>query len=153
MRNIQMPELRFSPWYKWQDRDQYERAKYPGVYIIAITDKPDLVGKTPSYQEVVYIGMSGAKKGLASRWGQFDKAIRGIGENHSGGERIYKNRGKYDSWTEFLCVAAMGVECNTHQPTCEDYLKMGWVVFSEYEAFAEFCNSRPDDKHPLYNKK
>ena len=132
-----MPELRFSPWYDWRNRERYPLKQFPGVYVIAITHKPDLEGQEVSYEDVAYIGMTNSRGGLISRWGQFYNAISGK-EGHSGGKSVYKTRGSYVSWHDHLYVAAMGVRCNVTDPTDADYIRMGWVAYLEYEAFAQY---------------
>jgi hypothetical protein len=150
MREITLPELKFSTWYKWENRGEYNLKKYPGVYIISITEKNNLEGTKPYWRDAVYVGMTTSKKGLAGRWRQFDRSIKGK-NGHSGGTSIFKAKGKYDLWEEHLYVAAMGIECDPVNPTGKDYLKMGWIVYLEYEAFAFYY--RAVGGHPIYNKK
>ena len=149
MRSIELPELKFSDWYKWDNRNQYVLKGYPGVYLISITDNPRLEGSSPEWKDVVYIGMTNSMGGLTSRWSQFLNGIRGK-PGHSGGKTIFENMGNYDNWKEHLFVAAMGVECDVKNPMKDDYLKMGWVAYFEYEAFAYYYENVGG--HPRYNK-
>jgi len=149
MRTIEIPELSFTKWFKWENRDNIPNVQYPGVYLIAITDKL-LEGIKPQWNDVSYVGMTNSKGGLRSRWRQFDRSIRGK-SGHSGGKTIYKLLGNYESWPLNLYVASMSVKCNISDPTNIDYIKMGIVAFYEYEAFAEhYLNV---GGHPKYNKK
>lgn len=150
MRSIQLPDLHFSPWYAWEKRSQYPLRRYPGVYLLAIDKRTDLHGKTPSWNDVVYIGMTNSRGGLASRWRQFNRTING-GSGHSGGRTVFLDLGPYPEWRYYLYVAAMGVQCDVKFPSADDYLQMGWVAFYEYEAFAIY--SDVVGGHPKYNKK
>jgi hypothetical protein len=150
MRNISLPHLKFSEWYEWKNRNEYPLKTSPGVYLLSITPKSDLAGKEPSFEDVVYIGMTNSRLGLCGRWNQFFNSVSGKG-GHSGGMRVFLDKGHYDTWKDYFYVAAMGVECNVRNPTDEDYLKMGWVTYLEYEAFALYY--RNVGGHPKYNKR
>ncbi len=147
MRKVSIPKLEFSPWYKWEKRNSYPLCNYPGVYLIAIT-KQELEGKKPCFQDVVYIGMTKQKNGLKGRWQNFQSAISGK-EGHSGGIAIYNEKGAYEEWTEKLYVSAMRIKCNVINSTSVDYIKMGWVAFLEYDAFAKYAEEVGG--HPKYN--
>lgn len=149
MRQVSIPELNFSPWYSWENRKRSPIRNWPGVYILSISTK-QLEDTIPSFSDVVYIGMTVRKEGLRGRWGDFDRSIRG-GGGHSGGKRVFEDKGHYDKWREKLYVSAMGIECNVKKPTSEDYIKMGWVAFLEYDGFAKFASEVGG--HPKYNKK
>ena len=150
-RNIEFPELKFSEWYSWANRRDIEGSEYPGVYMIAISDK-ELSGQRPQYLDVSYIGMTNSHKGLEGRWYQFYQSIRGK-SGHSGGRTVYKKIGHYDTWLEDLFVCALPVICNTVSPTENDLIEMGKVAFLEYDAFAAFYLAIPDLKKPRFNKK
>lgn len=147
MRKVAIPKLEFSQWYKWENRNRYQLKICSGVYLIAISTK-NLENEKPLFSDVVYIGMTKRKQGLQGRWRDFQRAING-GEGHSGGKTIFKDKGSYHVWIEKLYVSAMGIECNAIKPTSEDYIKMGWVAFLEYEAFAQFY--KEVGGHPKYN--
>ena len=61
------------------------------------------------------------------------------------------HRKQLKKWVEKLYVSAMVIECNVREPTSEDYIRMGWVAFLEYDGFAKF--STEIGGHPKYNKK
>lgn len=145
------PELKFSNWYKWEDRNSFPDKTCPGVYMISITDK-NLEGKEPAFEDVVYVGMTNSQGGLQSRWNQFNNSINGK-SGHSGGNTINTSLGNYSLWTKKLFVCAMSVECTTlkNNRTCEDLIKMGWVAFLEYEALSKF--KEHEGKEPVYNTK
>ena len=146
-----MPKLSYSPWVPWEERNRIDSSKYPGIYLIAISTK-DLSGLSPSYKDVVYIGITNSKQGLKGRWQQFFNSIRGK-SGHSGGNTVYRHLGHYDNWPKKLFVSSMPIECNTETPDQTDLIKMGWVAFLEYEAFSEFYSEMPKNKKPKFNTK
>ena len=148
MRTISLPELTFSNWYQWNKRNQYSLRDYPGVYLISITDKPDLEGREPTFEDVVYIGMTNSRQGLKGRWQQFANAISGK-RGHSGGNTIFRQKGHNTTWQAHLYVAAMGIRCDVRNPTDQDYLTMGWIAYLEYEAFARYYSAVGG--HPVFN--
>ena len=150
MRSLELPELIFSPWYSWGERNSFPLRLYPGVYLISITERKDLEHQYHSWQDVSYIGMTNSRAGLASRWRQFDRSINGD-RGHSGGNTVFEELGPHSNWSENLYVAAMAVECNPRRPEADDYRRMGWVTFFEYEAFALFHEKVGG--HPRYNKR
>ncbi|NQT63424.1 MAG: hypothetical protein HQ556_10740 [Candidatus Marinimicrobia bacterium] len=119
--------------------------------MMAISSK-NLVGHQPLYEDVSYIGMTNAYKGLQGRWYQFYQSIRGK-SGHSGGNTVYDKLGHYDTWTEILYVCALPVICNPVYPSAQDFIKMGIVAFLEYDAFAAFMKAVPEQKKPRFNTK
>lgn len=149
MRKIELPELRFSNWYRWENRKTIPGKQHPGVYMIAIINK-EIEGNKPEFIDVSYIGMTNSKQGLKGRWQQFFDSIRGKG-SHSGGNKVYADLGHYDTWREKLFVCAMPIDCNTNEPSASDLIRMGWVTYLKYEALGEFSKSLPRMKNPKYN--
>ena len=149
MKTIELPELKFINWFKWENRTIIPNIQYPGVYLIAITNG-NIENTYPKWQDVDYIGMSNSRGGLNSRWNQFNRSIRGK-DGHSGGKTIYESLGDYSSWNMNLYVASMSMKCNTENPSNNDYIKMGLVAFFEYEAFALYYSETGG--HPKFNKK
>jgi hypothetical protein len=140
----------FSSWYAWENRQRFPQQDYPGVYLMAISPRTDLEGTPPDWRDVVYIGMTNSQGGLAARWRQFNRSIHG-NRGHSGGKTAFAALGPYPSWTDCLYVAGMAVPCDVLTPGRDDYLRMGWVAFYEYEAFARYCEAVGG--HPRYNQK
>lgn len=145
-----MPEMEFSMWYEWDHRHSYTHRCRPGVYLIAITNRKNLAGTQTKWKDVVYIGMTNSVNGLAGRWYQLDRTIKG-GHGHSGGKSMRKALGDYGTWDKKVYVAALPVDCDVATGTPEDYIKMGWVAFYEYEAFSEYAKAVGG--HPKYNKR
>ena len=146
------PQLKFSRWYKWDERTEIQNLNNPGIYAIAITSN-NLSGKKFDYGKVDYIGMSNSKGGLNSRLNGFNRAIHG-NKGHSGGRTIFGDLGTYRKWKgKKLFVSVVQVKCNTEKAsrTHRDLINMGWVAFLEYEAMAEF--KKRLKREPHYNKK
>ena len=149
MRQIEIPALNFSPWYAWDARRTVPQGNMPGVYLLSISRK-NLAGCTTDWPDVSYIGMTNSRQRLRGRWQQFFNSIRGM-NGHSGGKAVYRALGHYDHWEPRLFVAAMPVICNVANPTDDDLIKMGWVAYLEYEAFAEYCRHPQNRCKPEYN--
>lgn len=149
MRNVNIPRLYFGRWVAWQDRNSIDGAEYPGVYLLA-TSQRNLEGKKADVGQAAYIGMTNNKKGLKVRWSQFNHGIQG-GGRHSGGDLMFRTLGHYETWDKRLYVAACPVECDPVNPSPSDYLLMGAVAYLEYKAFAIFLKKRPKLRKPRFN--
>lgn len=132
------PKLKFSRWIRWKNREKFHEKYWPGVYMLAITNK-NLEDKKPNLKDVVYVGMTNSHGGLISRWNQFNNSIHGE-PGHSGGKTVYKNLGNYKNWKKRLFVSALPVKCNVFKEkrTPQDLIMMGWITFLEYEALSKY---------------
>lgn len=149
MRRIPLPEMKFCPWFAWETRRQTPLCEMPGIYLLSITRK-NIAGRSLDWADVSYIGMTNSRQGLVGRWQQFFNSVRGK-DGHSGGNTVFADLGHYDSWNKKLFVAAMPIECNVSAATEHDLIKMGWVAYLEYEAFATFRRHLPMRGKPQYN--
>jgi hypothetical protein len=129
-------QLDFSPWYRWSEREHYPGFKYPGIYILAIS-QDDLSGLPFSFRpEIVYIGMTNSQYGLDGRLWQFEQTISRRQNQHGGADRVlYKHR-EYASLTAGLYAALWHVECSASRDTPHDLRCMGKVAQAEYECWA-----------------
>ena len=139
---------KFEPWIKWENKPEI---KYPGIYLIAITNF-NINGKRPNFKDVVYVGMTNSKGGLSARLKQFDTSIKGKSA-HSGGTRIYNDLKSYNDWTKKLFVSTRQIKCNTDKHTRKphDLRNMGKCTALEYEILAEFKEKIKNE--PKYNLK
>ena len=89
----------FTPWIKWENRNQDPKFDKPGIYAIAIPlsgkdikDIEDKKGKKFEWEEyIVYFGMtSGKSVSLRSRLNAFNYTIHG-GRGHGGAQRFLKD--------------------------------------------------------------
>lgn len=149
MRRIAIPEMKFCPWFTWENRRKIPLCDMPGIYLLSITQK-NLDGMSPEWADVSYIGMTNSRQGLIGRWEQFFNSVRGK-TGHSGGNTVFADLGHYETWNKKLFVAAMPIECCTSASTVRDLKKMGWVAYLEYEAFAEYYRHFPSRGKPRYN--
>ncbi len=151
MRRVEMPDLKFTPWFTWETRRKMPLCEMPGVYLLAITRK-NLEGQVIQWADVSYIGMTNSRQGLAGRWQQFFNSIRGK-HGHSGGNTVFSDLGDYNSWRKKLFVAAMPVKCDVTTASEQDLIKMGQVAYLEYAAFAAFRRHFSAREKPQYNKR
>jgi len=149
MRTVAIPPLAFSDWIPWADRGTFSEGERPGVYLLAVAAK-SLAGTTPSWTDVSYIGMTNSKGGLTARWKQFDKAVQGL-RGHSGGNTAFARLGHYESWQRKLFVSAMPVACDVTARDESNLIRMGWVAFLEYEAFAKYSRAVSKAGKPEFN--
>ncbi|MFK5982733.1 MAG: hypothetical protein QM499_07460 [Flavobacteriaceae bacterium] len=127
-------EIEFTNWVKWEDRNDLEGIKYPGIYCIAVSSK--LLNKFKFTKELEYIGMTNSKGGLRSRLRQFDDTIKMKRTNHGGADRFLYEYENYDEIKDNIYVAIRFFECNTKNPTPNDLRIMGEVAKCEYDCWA-----------------
>src|SRR5574338_694090 len=152
MRTVPVPELSFSLWYKWDDRQTIPGRQFAGIYLISLSEK-NLEGTLPQFADVSYIGMTNSRRGLAGRIGQFWQGIRGIRGRHAGGDNVYEHLGHYNEWSNKyrIFVAVMPVEFDLETCDPDVLIHKGVVAFLEYEAFSRYCRLFPAEKRPRYN--
>jgi len=140
---------RFTSWVKWEDRNQLEGIKYPGIYCIAVSDKH--LNKFSFIQELEYIGMTNSKGGLKSRLMQFDNTIKKKRTNHGGADRFLYQYKNYEEIKNHIYVAIRSFECNTKNPTPNDLRIMGEVAKCEYDCWAIYIEN--NGRYPKFNNK
>src|ERR1700692_3425721 len=102
----------FSPWLHWDNRNEYTGAQYPGVYILALSER-NLSGQAFSFRkEMVYVGMTNAIGGLSSRLRQFDDTIRSRLVRHGGADRFLFKHRSYSALSKKLYVAMRHFVCS-----------------------------------------
>ncbi|WP_103664990.1 GIY-YIG nuclease family protein [Gracilimonas amylolytica] len=140
----------FPEWKKWDNRELLDGLTFPGVYILAITDQSIGGNEFSWLEEIVYVGMTNSKKGLKSRWYQFDRTIRGY-TGHGGAKRFRYDYSDYKSLKSNLFVSARYFQCNNkiYPPKPEDLIIMGEVAKFEYVCIAEYM--KRFGRRPKYN--
>lgn len=147
---MHMDTKRFSDWTRWENRNNLENLKEPGVYALAISDK-NVAGEPFSWiQEIVYIGMSNALSGLKGRLKQFDNTIIGK-TGHGGAERFRHDYPTYEKLVPLLFVAVAPFKCARDLTSPADLITMGDVARAEWECLAEFVKAFGN--LPKYNDK
>ncbi len=148
-------ELKFSRWVLWGERDQLgkDELRKPGIYALAISPNKNLSGEAFFLiKEISYFGMTNSKAGLKGRLEQFDNSLRDKkGGGHGGAERFRCDYKDGNALAKILYVAVFAFECNTKEPTTEDYLTMGEIAMAEYVAFAKYMEKF--QTLPKYNDK
>ncbi len=123
----------------WKDFGGWDfpGSEYPGVYLIAYSDR-DLTGRKVSANDVYYVGMSHA--GLRKRLSQF---VRGVqdGGHHSGAQHHYQLHGPYqvpNSEGRQFFFATISLPCiyRKSRRFPRDLQKLGIVSQLEYYAIA-----------------
>lgn len=100
----EQPSTTFSPWVRWAERNSISGVALPGVYLLAHFQAAPAGPADPAVEQIVYIGAT--DRPLADRWRNFDRAIAGKANNHSGGityRRLFGQR------LDDLYVAALPV--------------------------------------------
>ena len=145
-----MYDERFSKWLKWENRNDAEGVKYPGIYICLLSSGK-FSGENFSWSpQIIYIGMTNSISGLKGRLKQFDNTIVGK-TGHGGADRVrYKHR-NYEKLVSNLFVAVSPFECNVKSAQPKDLRTMGEVCKLEYDCFAYFVEKYK--KFPEFNDK
>jgi len=126
-----LPEVTFSKWYRWSDRNSIEGSKNPGVYLLAKFERspPSSGPANPLQDEIVYIGETCAS--LRRRWCQFNNSAFRNGKGHSGG---YTYRRKMQDKGENLFVAAFPVSADVTPQA----LQFSFIRFLERKLILDF---------------
>jgi hypothetical protein len=145
---------------KWQplfgNFKEIENGKYPGVYLIAWTEK-NLTGQEIELEDIFYVGMSNARKGLLSRLKQF---IDGVEKNngHSAGMRFFKEYSNNVSLSKmqtgkrfYIVTSTFECDVNKKTRTANDLKVMGDICRLEYYLLAAI--KERIGKEPELNKK
>jgi hypothetical protein len=140
---------RYTNWVKWEDRNELENIKYPGIYCIAVSDKP--LHEFGFISELEYIGMTNSKGGLRSRLCQFDDTIKKKRVNHGGADRFLYEYENYAEVKDKIYVAVCSFICNTKSPLPEDLRIMGEVAKCEYDCWAIYIEKF--GRYPKFNDK
>ncbi len=140
----------FSAWQRWEDRSQIAGMKFPGVYVLCISNTDIATQPFQLLPNIIYIGMTNSKAGLKGRLTQFDNTIKGK-QGHGGADRVrYKHR-DYDKLIAELYISVRKFPCDVKRESPEDLLTMGDVSKHEYECFAEY--KKRYHKWPEFNDK
>jgi len=145
-----MHEDKFSKWLRWGDRISAPCIRYPGIYILAISEH-DIANDDFSWiPQIAYIGMTNSIAGLKGRLNQFDNTIRGK-SGHGGADRFRYKHQDYDGLVQNLFVSVSPIKCDVKSNNPDDLESMGRVAKFEYDCFAEFV--RNFDELPEFNNK
>ena len=141
---------KFSTWYKWNNRDKVENIKFPGIYIIAVTENNIESQNFDWLTEIKYVGMTNSVAGLKGRLKQFDNTIIGK-TGHGGADRFKYEYQNYDELIDKLYVSVIPFACDVKSNSPEDLRVMGEVSKFEYDCFAKYVELYK--KLPKFNDK
>lgn len=139
----------FSKWKRWSNKRALKSLKFPGIYVIAKSNKNIENKRFDFIREIIYIGMTNSKSGLQNRLKQFEDTLDKKRENHGGAQRV---RFKYPNSPQLkknLYVSVNSFPCDASSNRVKDLLIMGKVVECEYICFAEYV--RRFNKLPEFN--
>lgn len=140
---------------KWDDRNEADSIKMPGIYAIAIVDQNIEGNDFKLLKEIVYFGMTNSQDGLRSRLKAFDNTIKNK-TGHGGASRFKYKHIDYQNSDQiveirkkleeelisklYVSVAPFEREAN-HKPfSSKDLRIMGEVSKLEYECFADYVD-------------
>jgi len=131
----------FSCWVRWEDRASLADLKYPGVYVLALSQN-DIVGKRFTWiPEIVYVGMTNSVGGLRARLRQFDRTVAGVANSHGGAQRFRFKHPNYGAVLPSMYVAACPFPCDAKSLLPDDLRVMGDVARHEYECMARYVEA------------
>lgn len=129
MYKMEMPQIKFSKWFQWNDRTELENIDSPGIYILAKFREAINGGADPLDEHIVYIGET-CDNTLKGRWRQFDRSAFQSKDGHSGGLTYNETFGdKGDD----LYVAALPVS------NLPDNLRHLFIRYVERKLILEFA--------------
>lgn len=113
----------FTKWRPLKDRESIKELEFPGVYLIAQSDKKlDNRHVDPLYEKIIYIGETGSK--LKKRLSQFESASEGGSGSHYGG-KTYLKESKKKGWTKKnLFVAVHSCKAKKTKEEIKHFLRM-----------------------------
>ena len=127
----------FSKWAKWENRNKLKNINFPGIYIIAISEKNLEDNDFNWIPQINYVGMTNSVAGLKGRLKQFDNTIGGR-NGHGGADRFRFEYQNYDELVKNLYVSVRYFECDVKSNKPKDLRVMGEVAKFEYDCFAVY---------------
>lgn len=93
-RQIKIPNVRFSGWVRWNERESIKNIDYQGIYLLAKFRNAPKGPARALDQNVIYFGETSRK--LRERWREFNNTAFKGKFGHSGGRsyrEIYRDQG------------------------------------------------------------
>ena len=101
-----VPQIEFSTWFAWSQRNDLPGCRLPGVYALGHFRRAPKGVADPLGRRVEYIGQSCGQGGVIGRLKLFERAAQTGRANHSGGRTYHRT---YGGISDGLCVAAFTV--------------------------------------------
>ena len=139
--NVILPDIIFSPWFKWRERFKISNYDHPGVYLLAHFKNAPHGMANPLSTEIIDIGET-TKRTIRSRLNYFHRAaFKGADGIHSAGETY---RLLFPERNNLLWVSAF-VSLNLDEPILPLFIK-----FVERKLILEYAMTW--GKPPVCNK-
>lgn len=143
--------LEKTAWMQWNERKSCKLCKKRGIYVIAKSEKP--LGDFDSIcKEIIYIGETKGKGGLAKRLDDFEKCATFNAVGHSGGtdfrRKLIDDKTKAkNSWEmpEWCYVAVIAIDDDIDND-------FAYKILPQYEAFLISAYYDQWGDVPLLNK-
>jgi len=129
----------FSDWLPWDERKKISGGSYPGIYVVAFSER-NISGKAFIWQKaIIYVGMTNAASGLIGRLSHFNDTISGKRLRHGGADRVRFKHRNYNKLSKKLFVSVASFKCDISSKLPSDLKKMGKVAEFEYLCFAQYA--------------
>jgi hypothetical protein len=145
-----MHEKKFSPWQSWALREELKGLEFPGVYVIALSNRRSSGREFRWKRGIIDIGMTNAVMGLKGRLKQFDNQLLGKG-GHGGADRVRFRHRNYAGLVRRLSVSVAPFKCDVTSNRPVDLIIMGDVAKFEYTCLAQYVEHF--NKPPEFNDK
>ena len=138
------PEIVFSPWKPWSEREDIDVANRPGVYLLAHFAHGIIPqGRAdPLDPNIVYIGETHGRT-LAERWREFSRSAETGKKAHAGGRSYHKT---FKKLRDDLYVAAF----SPNQPDWTSRCFSFFIRYVEWKLIWDYARRHKADK--LCNK-
>jgi hypothetical protein len=121
----------------WERRGEHEHLAYPGVYVIATPKRPLGSRRFDWTPDIVYVGMTNAVGGLASRLQQFANTLDGK-RGHGGADRVRLRYRRHTEFARHAFVAVAAFRCDPRSAQPRDLRVMGNVARFEFQCLAAY---------------
>lgn len=138
-----LPAIKFTSWFKWEDRRKIQDSDKPGVYALAkFKRKPPAGRANPLDKNIIYFGET-CRQSLKARWEQFDRSAFQGKAGHAGGKNYREQYGLGDKGSD-LYVAAFS-------PSLKEPLRSLYIRFVERKLILNYFQKW--NNMPKCNKK
>ncbi len=141
-RVIAIPQIEFSIWFPWDQRNHVPDCELPGVYALAHFQGAPEGTADPLDPCIRYIGQSCSRGGVRGRLALFDRSARTGKNGHSGGRTYHEKFGAVNSG---LYVSVFSV--SRLHPV---FVRNAYILFVERELIWKF--SIAHERLPQCNK-
>lgn len=136
-----------SKWVNWKERKKLPHLSDPGIYFIAFPlngqsdedfHKEFLNKDFKICKQIIYIGMSIAKKGVGGRLNQFENTMKGNARVHGGADRVRFKHKSHEIFFKKAIISIKSFPISTGGNISTDLRIKGECVKHEFVSFAEY---------------